>query len=92
LSYNNHQRYHESLNRVTSSDVYFGRDKAILKQRAAPPRTTPGGQPVYSDLAIEICLMFGMVFKQPLRQTQGLMRSIPSAQHIECTAKSSTEP
>jgi putative transposase len=29
----NHQRYHESLNNVTPSDVYFERDKAVLKQR-----------------------------------------------------------
>jgi hypothetical protein len=30
----------------------------------------------YSDLAIEICLTWGAVFKQALRETQGLMRSI----------------
>ena len=29
----NHQYYHESLNSVTPTDVYFGRDKAILQQR-----------------------------------------------------------
>jgi putative transposase len=28
-----HQSYHESLNNVTLSDVYFGRDTAILNQR-----------------------------------------------------------
>ena len=29
----NHQCYHESLNKVTPADVYFGRDQAILEQR-----------------------------------------------------------
>ena len=29
----NHRRYHESLNIVTPSGVYFVRDKAILQQR-----------------------------------------------------------
>jgi len=36
----NHQRYHESLNNVTPSDVYFGRDKAILKQSERIKRKT----------------------------------------------------
>ena len=29
----NHQRFHESLNNVTPSDVYFGREKSILQQQ-----------------------------------------------------------
>ena len=32
-----------------------------------------GGQPRYSDLAITMCLTLGMVYRLPLRQTQGLM-------------------
>nr|WP_139250706.1 IS3 family transposase [Litoreibacter ascidiaceicola] len=36
----NHLRYHESLNNVTPADVYFGRDKAILKQRERIKRKT----------------------------------------------------
>ena len=35
VQYYNNERYHESLNNVTPSDVYFKRDKQILEQRKA---------------------------------------------------------
>ncbi len=42
----------------------------------AEPRKTRGGQPIYSDLAITVRLTLGMVYKQPLRQTEGFVRSL----------------
>jgi hypothetical protein len=47
-----------------------------LDHWAALPRSTPGGQCFYSDLAIETSLMLRLIFRQPLRQTEGLMASI----------------
>lgn len=66
--------YNESLRRRGDLTVWIS--DAALDLWYAPPRTTRGGQRRYSDLAIELCLTPGVVFKQPLRQTQGLMRSI----------------
>jgi hypothetical protein len=66
--------YNEGLRRRGDLTVWISEE--ALAVWSAPPRTTAGGQPVYSDLAIEMCLILRMVFKQALRQTQGLMRSI----------------
>jgi hypothetical protein len=73
--------YDESLRRRGDLTVWISEEALALW--AAAPRTTPGGQAVYSDLAIELCLTFGMVFKQPLRQTQGLMCSIAGLLGVE---------
>jgi len=42
----------------------------------APRRSTPGGQPRYSDLAIELVLTLRMVFHLALRQAEGFTRSV----------------
>ena len=52
-----------------------GSAEAIAAWRAVP-RTTPGGQARYSDLAIETTLILRAVFHQPLRQTEGLVGSL----------------
>ena len=79
----NWSEYNESLRRRGDLTVWISDD--ALELWAAPRRTTPGGQPHYSDLAIELCLTLGMVFKQPLRQTQGLMRSISKLMGVDIT-------
>jgi hypothetical protein len=61
----------DPCNKVT---VWFT-DAAIAAWRAAP-RTTPGGQPSYSDLAIATALTLRAVFRLALRQTEGLIGSI----------------
>ncbi len=77
----NWPEYSESLRRRGDLTVWISEDALALW--VAPSRTTRGGQPVYSDLAIEACLTAGMVFRQPLRQTEGLMRSIAALSGID---------
>jgi hypothetical protein len=57
-----------------SLTVWFTQD-AIAAWKAEP-RTTPGGQPHYSDLAITTALTLRAVFHLALRQTEGLIGSI----------------
>lgn len=68
-------REYDSGLRQRGSITFWISDTAIAGW-LAPRRTTPGGQSVYSDMAIETSLMCGIVFHQPLRQTEGLMSSL----------------
>ena len=70
----NWSEYNEALRQRGSLTVWFT-DEAIAAWKAAP-RTTPGGQPHYSDLAITTALTLRAVFHLPLRQTEGLIGSV----------------
>ena len=70
----NWREYDASLRQRGSLTVWFT-DQAIAAWRAAP-RTTRGGQPEYSALAIETALTLRAVFRLGLRQTEGLIGSI----------------
>ena len=66
--------YDAALRQRGSLTVWFT-EEAIAAWRAAP-RTTRGGQPHYSALAIRTALTLRAVFRLALRQTEGLIGSI----------------
>ena len=70
----NWAEYDAALRRRGSLTVWFS-DEAIAAWRAEP-RTTRGGQPRYSALAIRTALTLRAVFRLALRQTEGLIGSI----------------
>jgi hypothetical protein len=66
--------YDTVLRQRGSLTVWFT-EEAIAAWRAEP-RTTPGGRPHYSTLAIMTALTLRAVFGLALRQTEGLIGSI----------------
>ena len=70
----NSAAYDASLRQRGSLTVWFT-NEAVEGWQAAP-RTTPGGQPWYSPLAILTALTLRAVFRLALRQTEGLIGSI----------------
>src|SRR3569832_1093589 len=66
--------YDAALRQRGSLTIWFT-DAALAAWRAAP-RTTRGGQPCYSALAITTALTLRAVFRLALRQTEGLISSI----------------
>src|SRR3712207_2591939 len=70
----NSSAYDAALRARGSLTVWFS-DEAIAAW-AAEPRSTRGGQPRYSALAIAAALALRAVFRLALRQTEGLIGSI----------------
>jgi hypothetical protein len=70
----NWAEYDAALRQRGSLTVWF--TEAAIAAWHAEPRTTPGGQPHYSDLAILTALTLKAVFRLALRQTEGLIGSV----------------
>ena len=70
----NWRDYDASLKRRGDLLVWVSED--VIAGWKAQPRTTPGGQAVYSPLAIQTALSLRAVFHMPLRQTEGLLGSL----------------
>lgn len=70
----NWPEYEAGLRRCGSLTLWMTPE--ALSSWQAPKRTTRGGQPRYSDLAIEAALALGLVFGLRLRQTEGFVTSV----------------
>src|SRR3954464_7681309 len=70
----NWAEYDAALRQRGSLTVWFS--EAAIAAWRAEPRTTPGGQPSYSALAIITALTLRAVFRLARRQTEGLIGSI----------------
>ena len=70
----NWAEYDAALRQRGSLTVWFTEEAVAAWE--AEPRTTPGGQPHYSSLAITTALTLKAVFRLALRQTEGLIGSV----------------
>ena len=70
----NWREYDAGLRQRGSLTVWFTAEAVQAWQ--AEPRTTRGGQPDYSALAILTALTLRAVFRLPFRQTEGLIGSV----------------
>jgi len=83
VSVTNWSEYDAALRRRGSLTVWFT-DAAIAAWRAEP-RTSPGGQPLYSALAITTAPTTRAVFHLALRQTEGLSGSVTALLGLDLT-------
>src|SRR5256885_10390431 len=86
----NWRDYDESLRQRGSLTVWFS-DEAVAAWEAER-RTSRGGQPEYSDLAILTALTFKAVFRLAYRQTEGLIGSVIGLLRLEPAGPDPTHP
>ena len=69
--------YNDALCRRGDLTIWFGED--AIGNWAADKTGKPGGQKIYSELAIETALVVRVIYKLAYRQTQGFLNSIVSS-------------
>jgi transposase len=77
----NWSEYDAALVRRGSLTVWLTED--AVEAWHAPATGERGGQPIYSAIAIETGLALRLVFHQPLRQTEGMLRSIAAVLGVD---------
>lgn len=70
----NWSSYNEGLKQRGSLTLWVTADIASSWQQLSAKKR--GGQKLYSGLAIETCLLLGKVYRLPLRQTEGFVKSV----------------
>lgn len=68
-------------------DLSFWLDEAALAGWHAPRRSTPGGQPLYSDLTIELVLTLRLVFHLALRQAAAFRPACCACSGLSCRCR-----
>ena len=68
---------------VQRGDVRFWIDEAVIADWVAPWRKGRGGQRRYSNTAIVATLTLGSVYRLPLRQAEGFVRSLFALMGVE---------
>lgn len=73
----NWSKYNDQLVNRGSFDIWI--NQSVIKSWRAQSNGKRGAQPIYSNTAILITRQIGIVFRQNLRQTEGLVRSLVKA-------------
>jgi hypothetical protein len=79
----NSREYDQSLKNRGSLIIWFSEEAVAKWNNSVFVHKKRGGQAIYSDLAIETCVMLGLVYKQHLRQTEGFVESIIKLLNLE---------
>ena len=77
----NWPEYEAGLSRRGDLTVWFSEN--ALDAWRAEPSGKPGGQRTYADIAIEAALTIRMVFRLPLRQTEGFLQSLADMLEVD---------